>query len=339
VPDDPEFRQYLHGLQAQRLLGLAASAVSTGTLTLTSDQADQLVAAHAEAMCGCLLLEATLLDVQSALLREEITPRVIKGPASAHLDYADPGLRCFGDLDILVRSADFDRTKSVLNHIGFARSVPEPRDGFDRRFGKGATFVAADGTNVDLHRTFVMGPFGLKVDLDELWAVGETFTLAGRDVEALTAEHRLLAACYNAILGDRVPRLSTLRDIAQLCLSGEVDANAVVATADRWGACGLLARGINATWDILEIADVISLSAWSARHQDGPGDELLDLYHDPQAGYSGLSWATARMLPPGQRIAFLAALAFPQGGRLGKGGWRLTERMRRAARGYARAQR
>lgn len=333
-----QFPQLLDRLQRHRLIGLAAAAAQDGALVLDDDQREALQAAHLEAMCTCLHLEATMLEVARVFGEHGIDLRVIKGPASAHLDYPRPELRAFGDLDLLVRSADIDRATAVLSSLGFRRLSPEPRPGFDRRFGKGATFAADDGTGVDLHRTFVMGPLGLRIDLDEVWRESASFTTAGTSVAALTGPHRLLTACYNAVIGDRSPRLSTLRDIVQLCLGDAADAEAVQDCAIRWGGEAVLAHGIQAAWSALKVADVVALSAWAARyeatHDDG---RLLALYHDPAAGYAGLSWATARMLPVRERIAFLRALALPRGGRLGKRGWGLTERARRAARGLHRS--
>jgi hypothetical protein len=336
---DEAFDALLARLTLHRVVGLAASAASVGQLKVTDLQADRLHAAHVEAMCICLHLEATLLDVQGALASSGVSCRVVKGPASAHLDYADPTLRAFGDIDLLVRSDEFDTVSAALPGLGFHRSSPEPRPGFDRRFGKGATYLAAaDGTNLDLHRTFVLGPLGLQVRLDELWDGEESFVLAGQRVSALAPPQRLLGACYNAIVGDRNPRLSTLRDIAQLVLGGEVVAADVVEMALGWQAGHVLALGIRAAWDTLDIADVVALSVW-AKNQSIPEAEIrsLAVYHDEQAGYAGLSWATARLLPPRERLAFLRALAFPAGGRLGSGGWGLAQRVRRAARGYGSA--
>ena len=96
--------------------------------------------------------------------------RVLKGPAVAHLDYADPAQRAFGDVDVLVESTAYDDALGVLAASGARRRYTEVRPGFDRRWGKGACLVAADGTQIDVHRTFVAGPFGLTIDLDELFA-------------------------------------------------------------------------------------------------------------------------------------------------------------------------
>lgn len=337
-PEDRDFANLLQRLDRHRLIGLAAAAHSDGQLSLTDDQARRLTTAHSDAMCSCLHLEATLLDLTQSMTAVGVPIRVIKGSASAHLDYVRPELRHFGDLDVLVRSEDTDRATSVLAGLGYTRVFPEPRPGFDRRFGKGATFAGPDGTSVDLHRTFVMGPLGIKVDLHDVWSHGDSFVLAGESVGALAPAHRLLAACYNAVIGDVQPRLSTLRDIAQLCLSGRADTAETQDAAARWGAEYILARGITVAWKTLDIADIVGLSAWAARFDaDHDGRRLVALYHDSAAGYAGLSWATARMLPLRDRVAFLRALAFPRGGRLGKRGWGLSERARRAARGYQQA--
>jgi hypothetical protein len=245
-------------------------------------------------------------------------------------------LRSFGDIDLLVRSDDFDEAAGLLLSLGYGRSAPEPRPGFDRRFGKGATFVSLDdGTNVDLHRTFVMGPLGLQVRLDELWEGTETFVLAGQKLASLAPTQRLLAACYNAVIGDASPRLSTLRDVAQIVLSGEVEASDAIEMAIGWRAEHVLALGVRAAWQELDISDVVGLSAWAVNHDVDPAAaKVLRVYRSSQAGYAGLAWTMARQLPVRERLSFLRALALPAGGRLGSEGFGLGQRVRRAARGY-----
>jgi hypothetical protein len=335
---DREFGALLPRLIVHRVIGLGASAASVGELRVTDEQAVRLHAAHADAMCACLHLEATLLDLAAAFQTEDVEFRVIKGSASAHIDYADPTLRSFGDIDLLVRSDDFDSAGRLLLKLGYERAAPEPRPGFDRRFGKGAEYVlTGDGTNVDLHRTFVMGPLGLQVRPDELWDGGDVFMLAGQKVAALASTQRLLAACYNAVIGDASPRLSTLRDVAQIVLSGDVDASDAVDMASSWHAEHVLALGVRAAWQQLDISDVVGLSAWATTHSIGPeAERVLRVYRSSQAGYAGLAWTTARQLPVRERFGFLWALAFPAGGRLGSEGFGLGQRVRRAARGYLR---
>ncbi len=128
-----------------------------------------------------LTLEATLLRVAETFEHAVIPFRVLKGPAVAHLDYPDPALRDFGDIDLLIQPDDLDRTIAVLTEQGFARRFPEPRAGFDRRFTKSVSVVNPGGKELDLHRTLAPGVFGLRVKVAMLWdATPVQFVLGGR---------------------------------------------------------------------------------------------------------------------------------------------------------------
>ena len=173
------WRELVTSVQLHRLPGLFASLVHEERFPASLDQRNEAAQLQAEAASVCLRLEDDLLRVAALLEGAGIDLRVLKGPSFAHLDYPDPALRFFGDIDLLVRSEDFDRAGSVLRDAGYERRYREVRAGFDRRFGKGACFVDANRREIDLHRTFVMGPFGLTVDLDEIWSATDTFAVRG----------------------------------------------------------------------------------------------------------------------------------------------------------------
>jgi hypothetical protein len=335
------FSTLLRRVERHRLVGLCLAAVVDGGLAVSEEQRRSIESLYVDSMCGCLLIEAALLDLAEVLSAVDVDLQVIKGPASAHLDYAFPELRTFGDLDVLVRSEDVDRAKRAVGELGYERPAPEPRAGFDRRFGKGVTFVSESAVSIDLHRTFVMGPLGLHVNLGDVWGTTERFALGDRSLQAPGPASRLMIACYNAVLGDATPRLATLRDIAQLVFSGDVETREVVEYARRWRSEVVLARAVTAAWEALDLADITSLSAWSARYEPTPEDlRTLALYRDRSAGYAGLSWASLRAIPHlRSRIAFVRALAFPEGGRLGAAQFDTAERFRRAARGLTRSGR
>lgn len=305
-------------LADQRLCGPAVSALESGGLHLPASSAERLVAQHVREMAGCLLLERHLLEVTDLLTGGGVEVRVLKGSAVAHLDYADPSWRSFGDLDLLVRAEHFDQAARLLVGHGLRRPTPEPRPGFDRRFGKGATFVADSGLEVDLHRTLVMGPLGITARLTDLWDTATTFELAGTDIPALGRELRLLHACYHAVLGNQPPRLAPLRDIAEMTLFGDVDDRLLRDIADAWQGSAVLAAGIRTAWDVLAIADVTALSTWAARHRPTPQEQrVLDVYLDERRSYAATSIAAARALTSRrERVAFGTALLFPSRGYL-----------------------
>jgi hypothetical protein len=248
----------------ERVLPLLATAIAAGAFPATADQREQVYAAHEQVMHGCLLLERSLLEVAGRFDGAGIPFRVLKGTAVAHLDYPDPAWRAFGDVDLLVPGDAYDAALALLAAHGARRRYREVRPGFDRRFGKGSCLLLEDGTQVDVHRSFVAGPFGLSVDLDALFADTQSFTIGDRELPALTCEHRFLHACFHAALGDAEPRLAAQRDVAQFALSTGVDLAAALTDARRWRADGVVARALAGTWARLGLA-AGPASRWAER--------------------------------------------------------------------------
>ena len=58
------------------------------------------------------------------LRRSGLDHRALKGAAVAHLDYPDPALRSFIDVDLLVRAEEWDDAIQVLREAGGSVSLP-----------------------------------------------------------------------------------------------------------------------------------------------------------------------------------------------------------------------
>ena len=317
MPDEPladgVWAELLARCSSQRLSGFLLLAVRDGAIPTRSAQADQVATAHRDAMGTVLLLERLLLDTVALLSSAGIALRVLKGSSAAHLDYPAPELRAFGDVDLLVRSEQFDEAVSVLVGAGHRRRYPQPRPGFDRRFSKGASFVTRKGSELDVHRSFAMGPFGLTMKLGDLWARQSTFRVGGIELLALAREERFLQACFHASLGDNPPRLLALRDVAQALLGGALDVHLVRALAASWQADPVLARALQLTCQAFHIDAVGPLVSWAMAYQpDRHARRALAAYTDPNGGYSARSFAALRALPGvWNKSAYLRALAFP----------------------------
>jgi hypothetical protein len=246
------------------------------------------------------------------LLEEHgVDVRVLKGPAVAHLDYAAPEQRAFGDVDVLVRSEQISAAIPILAQHGLARAFQPPTPGWDREFGKGALLRTDDGSELDLHRTLATAPLGLRIRLDDLWETSQPFVIGGVTVQALAREMRLLNAAYSAAVADTVPAPATLRDIAQIALHPDLDTTAVKDMASRWGGRAVLASAVSSAWRQLRIADVTALSAWAETYRPTESERReLALYQNVRAGETARALATARMLPStATRIRFLWSLA------------------------------
>jgi hypothetical protein len=232
----------LSGLDFHRLTGIALTAYESGNLVLPEEQVEDLLVHHRSAMVQALSIERRLLRLIGAFYAAGVRAVVLKGTAVAHAVYPDPTMRPFGDLDLLVAASAWRTACEVLRAEGYRRDLPEPRPGFDERFGKAATHSDAEGVQVDLHRTLVLGPFGLWLDPDELLESTETFELAGRRIERLDRTGLLLNAALHAGLGSAAPLLLPLRDVAEASGHPGVDWDRLAAWAERWRVRPALAR-------------------------------------------------------------------------------------------------
>jgi hypothetical protein len=234
VPDADEWVRVKREVGTNGLVGLLAAAYEDGAVRLTDEQAEDVADYQLTAAMTAVEVEAALIEMLALIERHGIPVRVLKGVASAHLDYPDSAWRTFNDVDLLVRGTDLDRLVRVLMTAGHPRELPERRPGFDRRFGKDITVYGPNLVQLDLHRTFAVGAFGFRQRLDDLWADSTSFVLGGRTVHALVPEDRFLHACFAATVVDESPRVALLRDMAQLLSRPELDADVVVHRATAW---------------------------------------------------------------------------------------------------------
>jgi hypothetical protein len=249
-----------------------------------------------------LSLERLLVSVASIS-----TPmRVLKGSAYAHLDYPDPASRSFVDLDLLFRPEDFADAVTELTAAGFTRILAEPRPGFDSHFDKGTT-LRRDGVELDLHRTFVLGPWGRLVDIESLWSSGATFTVGGSVLTALSAPNRFLHACYHAALGDWPLRLGSLRDVAQLL------PHASLSRAQEWGVQAVVAAAVADATRLLGLPLTSPVQEWAAVYAPTKREEQwLALHTHEDKTFAAQALATLPMLSGfREKAAYLRALMLP----------------------------
>jgi hypothetical protein len=319
-----------------KLTGLLAETLRSGAGLATDAVETAAAEQHALAMARDLVLERALLETVATLRAAEIEPCVLKGAAVAHLDYPDPSWRSFSDVDLLVRSSDYDRAVSVLIEAGHRRMYPEPRPGFDRRFGKGTVLQAPAGHEVDLHRSFAMGPFGVLLDLETLWAGRVSFELGGTDLSALSAPGRTLHAAFQVAIDGQHRRLSTVRDLAGMLSSPDLDGHSLARLAVQCRAEAVLERALDSASKELGRLE-FELPVWRRRRRDR---RWLALYDDPRTNYAALSIAAVSALPRlRDRLAMATALAAPSGPYVHDRHSSRYQRLRRNVRGVLRGLR
>jgi hypothetical protein len=311
--DRPAWAELLAGAERHRLTGLLLRAVAEHALPASPEQTKRIRAVHRAKQLRVMALERELLAVVELLGTHGIETRVLKGASVAHLDYPDAALRSFIDMDVLVRSRDIDRAVAELSAAGFARILPEPVAGYDRRFEKSVTLVDRSRTELDLHRGLIQGPWGLGVDLEGLWDEGEEFRIAGRPLRALSSAHRFMHACYHASLGDWPLRLGSLRDVAEMLRHLDSDGTAVRRIAASWRAEAVVAAALVDAERLLGFAPGGGLSRWAANYVPSRREiSWLALHTHASKTFAALAMATLLALPRlRDKAALMRALALP----------------------------
>jgi hypothetical protein len=238
-------------------------------------------------------------------------------------------------VDLLVPAGSMPAAVAIVEQAGGTRRHPEPRPGFDARFGKGVSFRFQRNCEIDLHRTLAPGPFGLRVDLDEVLAGREPFRLGPAEVVALDRPGRFLHACFHAALGDARPRLTTLRDLVHTAPRTDQECRIVLDRATRWRATVVVAAAIDHAIATFAWQPPEPLRSWH-RHTPRPRHEQRWL-----AAYAGDRRLPALQAIQGlgaldslaDRLAYARAIAFPA-----RSDRRTPtrERVRRGARAFAR---
>ena len=341
LPDAPlsdeEFGELFDRCEDDRLVGLLAAAVRDGALQVSDTARDTLEEEWQRWLAHDLRIERLLLDTLHELAGAGIPARVLKGVALAHTAYTDPALRVFGDADVLVPGPHFTRAAALLAaRLDARRYLPELRPGFDDRFGKEVMLrVALDSgpLELDLHRVFVDGAFGLTIDVDDLFAPPYRFALGSFELEALPMPQRLLHACYVAALGDWPPRLMAQRDLVQIVVREQPNLVDVLLMARRWRCETVVARAVTDTWAILRPQARPPIVEWAARYEPSRTDRFLFGAHRGPARAITRHAAAVVVLPDvSSRAAYLHAVAFPQREYLEVRGSSTVQHLRRASR-------
>lgn len=309
---DRQWASLVGRIRLERVSGLAVETAAAGGLRLTDEQADQLFGVHRDAMTWCLRVEKKLLALDDVFREGELGYAVLKGASIAHTMYEEPCLRPFGDLDLLVRSRDYERACSLLERTGHARRRPEPRGHFDVRFGKGSVHKHPDdGVEVDLHRTLVLGPFGLWMDPERLLDRAVPFSVGGRQILRLDDTGMFVNVAMHAALGWEVPRVSPLRDMAELACRGEIDERVLDDWAERCHIGAVLRHAVEELKRALHVeisGRLEPLEHWPISSRER---RLLRAYSSGRRT-SGTAFATLAAIPSVRaKTAYIWALTVP----------------------------
>lgn len=134
---------------------------------------------------------AEVMRLLSLLKEHGIDAIPLKGPVASDIIFGNPGLYPSGDLDILVRPSDLERTKKALLDEGYRESALDERDmlqsSYHINFWK-------EGYFLEVHWTLTFRYF--EVPPEFWWEEVGVMDYQGMEIRALSAERYLLYSIF-----------------------------------------------------------------------------------------------------------------------------------------------
>jgi hypothetical protein len=282
--DVASFDELLALAESQRMLPWLSAAVEDGWVeNVTEEDRIELRKRTLVAIQTTLAAHSAAASVISRLRDAGVTEvRVLKGCATAYLDYGPLGRRFSSDVDLLVRLDDYDAALSVFP----GSEIPPRRSAkFQGRYGKATTVVDESGVEIDIHTMLTHGYFGLVFPAAELMKRPESFEIGGVEMLALDQPNRLLHAATHVGASEYFG-MHSARDVLQLVLVSGADWTMTVKRAARWKVDGLFAVGVLKAWEMFEVEGHPLVDWAESNHPTGRQQLALrivvDRKHGPQ---------------------------------------------------------
>jgi hypothetical protein len=203
-------------------------------------------------MVFTLSLTAELFRLLDRFAASGIEALLTKGPVLSMRCYGDPGLRQYGDLDLIVRGRDMERSTEEMIALGYQSKVPLTAIQARKIPGE-YVFARRDSQAlVEFHteQTFRYHPRPLPVE--ELFARQILVRVDGHDVPSLATEDELLLI---SIHGAKHfwERLMWIADVAALVSGPSVDWERALRAAREVSAERMLRAGLLLAADVLDV--------------------------------------------------------------------------------------
>ncbi len=178
---------------------------------------------------------------------------VIKGPVLSARCYGDPGLRQYGDLDLIVRDKDIFRSTETMINLGYEPSVPLTAIHAKKIPGEYVFRQSSTKLLVEFHteQTFRYHPRPLP--LENLFRRQARVNIDAHEIPALSPEDELILICIHG--GKHFwERLSYIADVAAFLSRQALDWERVKLAAEEVSGERMLYVGLRLAADTLGAA-------------------------------------------------------------------------------------
>ena len=187
------------------------------------------------------------LTIHQLLQQNGVLAAIFKGSVLSQTAYGDIALRQAGDIDILISPQHFDRTRQVLESLGYQMtpSLTNAQLASHLRSHCEIQFMRDDWlTVVDLHWALAPKSFVFKLDTDDVLSRLQTVTINGAQIKTLSTEDSIL---YQSMHGAKHlwRRLEWISALGETIWAADfLDWNTVIKRASEAHATRMLALGL-----------------------------------------------------------------------------------------------
>lgn len=206
----------------QHLAGLVANA-SMACAFVPQATKDRLLAEWNSVRARNVIYLFEARTVLTALRAAGLAPIVLKGVALTETVYKDPGLRPFGDMDILFPLDQIDEAQRVVESIGYRASVtPHNRQWYFEHYYHLPPFSAKRGSlSIELHWDLGRRPHPFELDFPGIRARAVTFSVEGTDAQMMGPEDMLCHLALHSGWGNGFDgHIRSIVDIAEVARRG-----------------------------------------------------------------------------------------------------------------------
>jgi hypothetical protein len=198
-----------------------------------------------------LNLTAEMFRLLASLRHSGIDALVIKGPVLSVRCYGDPGLRQYGDLDLIVRDKDILRVTELMLIQGYEGKVSLSAIQAKKAPGEYNFRHKNSGPLIEFHteRTFRYHPRPLPIE--QILRRQARVELDGRVVPALSLEDELVLICVHGAK-HLWERLGYIADVTALACQANLDWAKVESSAEEVGAQRMLYLGLRLAEEVLD---------------------------------------------------------------------------------------
>ncbi|MGB8474599.1 MAG: nucleotidyltransferase family protein [Candidatus Acidiferrum sp.] len=233
------------------VLGLAAVRLrECGEADVPPEILQELRERHRAQVLFTLRLTAELFRLFECFHAAGLAPLVIKGPVLSVRCHGDPGLRQYGDLDLIVRDRDILRATELMIGLGYEPRVTREAIQAKKAPGEYAFRQASAKLLVEFHteRTFRYHPRPLPVE--KLFQRKVLVKIDAHEIPALSPEDELLLICIHGAK-HFWERLNHIADVAAFVSRQGLDWERVESAAEEVGAQRMLYAGLRLAQEVL----------------------------------------------------------------------------------------